>query len=225
MSLDLSTGLLEAVRDNVLERAPRVRGVPRTYSLICGDTTPENRFRTELDLDSPLQPDGLPLDLVGQILDCNTGLVWKRCVEGFRWNGNACDPLVPATSLFSWRQALGISRQTNGASAEDFVSEPQAFGNSDWRVPNVKELQSLQRFGQDPNGPFLPFLDLGFLAPVDQFSYWSSTAAAVDPGSAYQVRFGEVDPDNAAPDEAKVLGVGTIPGSTGMVRLVRSLHP
>jgi len=224
MALELSDGRLEAVEDDEMELAVRVSGIRRTYNLICG-ANPEKRFHTELDL--PLQqPDGFPLNLEGQILDCNTGLVWKRCVEGFRWDGNACAPPA-ATSLFSWRQALRISRETNGVSTEEednFLSEPQAFGNSNWRVPNVKELQSLQIFDQDPKGSYLPFLDEHFSAPAGQFSYWSSTAA--NSRAAYQVRFGAVVPNNPQVEENwLVFGAPTDRASSGMVRLVRSLHP
>lgn len=56
-----------------------------------------------------------------EVTDTQTGLIWKRCLEDTTWNGSTCAGL-PVD--LPWRQAM--SRGTGG-----------------WRMPNIKELQSL----------------------------------------------------------------------------------
>lgn len=63
--------------------------------------------------------------------DSTTGLMWKQCLEG----DAACttDPNVPGTYTFA--EAV---TQVNTANA------PSGFaGYTDWRLPNIKELQSI----------------------------------------------------------------------------------
>lgn len=66
----------------------------------------------------------------GTVLDNETNLVWKRCAEGQVLDSktNTCDfNYVPC----NWQQGLSIARESTFA------------GKSDWRLPNVKELDSL----------------------------------------------------------------------------------
>lgn len=67
----------------------------------------------------------------GTIGDLKTGLIWKKCVEGF--SGSACDTGSPAT--FNWQQALEHPGDIN--SGTGFA------GYYDWRLPNIKELASI----------------------------------------------------------------------------------
>ncbi|MEJ6004696.1 DUF1566 domain-containing protein [Paucibacter sp. AS339] len=88
-----------------------------------------------------------------EVLDRATGLVWKRCVEGMNWNGSTC---TGSASTFTHEQAFARARN-QGA----------------WRVPNVKELQSLQ----DPAVQDVPAFSAAFPA-TPPFSYgWASTPA------------------------------------------------
>src|SRR5438045_178137 len=54
-----------------------------------------------------------------------TGLMWKRCVEGA--TGAACT----GGTQTSWSEALALAQASTTA------------GFIDWRVPNIKELQSI----------------------------------------------------------------------------------
>ena len=63
----------------------------------------------------------------GTVLDRQTGLIWKRCVEGL--SGADCG--AGETTYLNWGAAL---RQ---AEASTYA------GYKDWRLPNSKELESL----------------------------------------------------------------------------------
>lgn len=89
------------------------------------------------------------IDQAGQeVTDKTSGLVWKRCVEGTRWNGESC---VGLPRYFTWYEAL----------------QAVVPGEAGWRVPNIKEMSSLidptaigtlamntQIFPQTPNDMF-----------------------------------------------------------------------
>lgn len=64
-----------------------------------------------------------------EVTDRQTGLIWRRCIEGMAWNGSTC---AYATSIgFTWKQAL-----------QRAASETIQSGKM-WRVPNIKELSSV----------------------------------------------------------------------------------
>jgi hypothetical protein len=62
----------------------------------------------------------------GTVLDQNTGLIWKQCAEG--QSGPSCEGTA---ELYNWGDALQTAESSNFA------------GSDGWRLPNVKELQSL----------------------------------------------------------------------------------
>lgn len=66
----------------------------------------------------------------GTALHKPTGLMWKRCLEGQSWDGNS-STCTGSAKTYDWPGAL----QT--AEASGFA------GQSDWRLPNIKELQTL----------------------------------------------------------------------------------
>lgn len=61
-----------------------------------------------------------------------TGLVWMRCALGQKWNGKTCTG-TPAT--YEWQQAL--------QAASAFNTGAGFAGHIDWRLPNIKELDSI----------------------------------------------------------------------------------
>ena len=100
----------------------------------------------------------------GTVRDKQTGLIWKRCLQGL--SGAGCSQ----GSVFSgtWEQAL-----------------QQAEANPGWRLPNIKELQSIveeQCFNPAINKQVFP----------DQIaSYvWSSSPYAAYTHYAWVVHFG-----------------------------------
>lgn len=65
----------------------------------------------------------------GTVLDTKTGLMWRRCAEG----SSGTDCAYRARS-FKWDEALLIAADSTWA------------GYKDWRVPSLKELQSLVEY-------------------------------------------------------------------------------
>src|SRR5665811_1677418 len=64
----------------------------------------------------------------GTVTDPTTGLIWMRCSMGQIWNGGTC---TGATSTYNWDQANALTGTVPFA------------GHSDWRVPNIRELQTI----------------------------------------------------------------------------------
>lgn len=66
----------------------------------------------------------------GTVTDKNTDLMWMRCSLGQEWDGNSCIGDL-SVALHTWRETLAIAEQ-------------ETFANySDWRLPNIKELESI----------------------------------------------------------------------------------
>jgi hypothetical protein len=72
----------------------------------------------------------------GTVIHTKTGLMWKRCAEGQTWDGATC---TGGASNFNWQNALAAAANLTFA------------GYSDWRLPNVKELQTIVEYcGYNP---------------------------------------------------------------------------
>ena len=59
-----------------------------------------------------------------EVKDTQTGLIWQRCSLGQTWSGSSC---TGTAATYNWANALQTAKN---------------MGNN-WRVPNVKELDSL----------------------------------------------------------------------------------
>jgi len=87
----------------------------------------------------------------GTINDLTTGLMWQK----------------QSTAELTWQQALA------------FCEALSLAGYSDWRMPNINELQSLVDYSKS-----MPSIDAAFFPDTD-YHYWSSTTFTTDPGRAY----------------------------------------
>ena len=121
----------------------------------------------------------------GTITDDQSGLVWERkgdddaIADWHTWDGATTDHVATLN-------AAGFA------------------GHSDWRLPNIAELQTLIRPGPSP--AVAPEFDAGCVpgctpltcsCTVPSGAYWSSTTLADDPALAWdQVGFGYLDTDN-----------------------------
>ena len=99
------------------------------------------------------------------VTDNCTGLQWQR----FTADRNG-DFETTEADAFTWRAAV------------DFCENLSFAGHGDWRLPNVRELQSIVDYG-----PSLPAADPRFRAEKDL--YWSSTSSVGSPTSAWCVDF------------------------------------
>ncbi len=105
----------------------------------------------------------------GIATDNQTGLMWMRCSLGQTWSGATC---TGTATLHSWKVALEEAESTSFA------------GNSDWRLPNIKELNSIVEaacFRPAINETIFPATASGF--------YWSSSSNAYSSDYAWGVDF------------------------------------
>jgi hypothetical protein len=64
----------------------------------------------------------------GTVTDPRTGLIWMRCAMGQTWTGSTCSGTA---STYTWAAAVALTGATSFA------------GKSDWRLPNIRELQTI----------------------------------------------------------------------------------
>ena len=99
----------------------------------------------------------------GTLLDLETGLMWQKCELGK--SGELCEQ--GSASMLSWKDAL------------DQVNNNTQYGYSDWRLPNVKELNSLI----DVSCENPPINDQVFIN-ASNINLWSSTPSILTASSA-----------------------------------------
>jgi hypothetical protein len=134
-----------------------------------GQTKCYDQNGTEIPCDSATCPGqdgfyatGCPPE--GRFVDNQNGTVMDNCT-GLVWQKDTAD--VPATY---WCNAV------------DYCADLNFAGHDDWRLPNVRELQSIVDYGR------VPAIDpiFGTFAPA----YWSSTSHANVPAGAWLVDSG-----------------------------------
>jgi hypothetical protein len=133
----------------------------------------------------------------GTITDLNTRLTWEMKDEGsgihgvnqtFTWStgGNACNGTTPDGTAFTvFLDTLNNKCEGDETTACTKNSDCKGIGNGncgfaghrDWRMPNVKELQSIVDYGL-----FQPAIDpsLGPTRGLGGVNYWSFTTSAVN---------------------------------------------
>ena len=167
-------------QSGMVSTSPRTPAHARHLRLVRGSMAGGTRFSYSTVAYGSDAPNNL-------VNDALTGLQWRRCVEGTQWTGSAC---TGSASSFSHEAALAHANQ------------------SGWRLPNVKELNSLL----DRSVFQAPRTDTTAFPQTPAQYFWSST------------------PDVYASDYAwsASLGSGVVSSSgarsgTNAVRLVRSV--
>ncbi|NEX18578.1 MAG: hypothetical protein C1943_18770 [Halochromatium sp.] len=130
----------------------------------------------------------------GTITEANNGLMWARCSAG--QSGPDCSD--SAAIKMNWQQALNY--------AEDMV----LAGYNDWRVPNIKELQSLVNYDANYLG-----IDESFFPSTPAAKFWSSSSSVFYRSLALQIPFYLSTHSSLDEDKTNELGV----------RLVRDVLP
>jgi hypothetical protein len=121
----------------------------------------------------------IPCDGTGQDGDIQAGVEWPTPHFTDRGNGTVRDNLTglfwlkdsPCGELgrsWAWEDALTFANTL----VSGLCGLTDGSGEGDWRIPNIKELQSLVDFSQD--GPALP---AGHPFTNVPFRVWSSTTA------------------------------------------------
>jgi hypothetical protein len=142
----------------------------------------------------------------GTITDNNTGLMWEKKDD------NNAGGIHDMDVRYAWADALGIfipqlnnrcaanetvDCTTNGDADCSGVGGACGFaGHRDWRLPNVKELQSIVNY-QNSFPSVSAAFNTGCAASCTVLTcsctypanYWSSTTIAAVPGRAWYVRF------------------------------------
>jgi hypothetical protein len=115
----------------------------------------------------------------GTITDNNTGLVWEK-------KTNCSGATHCVTDSYTWANALAYVANLNGATFA---------GHNDWRLPNVKELQSIVNYQNVNPSVSAEFNDCGNGSCTAASNYWASSSYAGFPAFAWFVNFfaGNVD--------------------------------
>jgi hypothetical protein len=116
----------------------------------------------------------------GTITDTLTGLVWLKdtsCIANQYPNFD--NDWAPNDGGVTWQHALDFVAGINNGTFSNCGA-----GQTDWRLPNRKELYSLIDFSQF--GPALPS-GVPFSGNVGPTTFWSSTTSASSPDAAWNV--------------------------------------
>jgi hypothetical protein len=105
----------------------------------------------------------------GTVTDNYTGLIWKKCSQGM--SGSDCKYGSP--SLREWSKARVECENLSFA------------GKNGWRLPNLKELQSIV-----DTGSFKPSINKKFFVSSDD-PYWTLTSPAEYPSNKFTVLFSD----------------------------------
>ena len=105
------------------------------------------------------------------VLDTNTRLVWDQCPSGLSGASCAAGSALRGT----WAQALDAAVAANAVSYKGF---------RDWRVPNMKELESITKFDI-----YSPAIDATAFPGTLLDYFWASTTDAKIPSAAVVVEF------------------------------------
>jgi hypothetical protein len=104
----------------------------------------------------------------GTVTDTVTKLTWKRCSEGL--SGDSCEKGEPL--IFTWQEALKAA------------AESRYTGRNDWRLPDIKELNSIIE-----RQCTMPAINEIVFPATPTMSFWSSSPYAGNPAFAWNVYF------------------------------------
>ncbi|RLA07580.1 MAG: hypothetical protein DRQ51_05570 [Gammaproteobacteria bacterium] len=135
----------------------------------------------------------------GTVLDTKMNLIWKRCSEGQKWNGKTCQG---NTKMMRWYAATAYAKNHKFA------------GSSNWRLPTIKELNTLiycsngkkLKYKQDGfngknveggygcsssiHGKFQkPTIDIKIFPNTSSYSFWSSSPNSDFSSSMFRLNF------------------------------------
>ena len=128
--------------------------------IACAGTGQDGELQTGIAWPNPRFVPGIGAE-ANCMIDKLTGLMWPK-------NGNL------AGTTKTWQEALTYSNDLNYC------------GHTDWRLPNVNELESLVNLEESDVAAWLNLPAQGF-NNVQSSDYWSSSTIAYNPGYAWRV--------------------------------------
>ena len=120
----------------------------------------------------------------GTVTDAVTSLVWDQCIVGRTGSDCATDDAV-LSRLYTWPAALAAATAANAANYKGF---------NDWRLPNVKELESITKLDTWTSGQAAIDADAFPNTPISGDDWgggatWTSTTFTPYPDGAWIVLF------------------------------------
>ncbi len=94
----------------------------------------------------------------GTVKDLNTGLIWSLCTIGQNWDSATQNCIGEVTTFATWGEAL-VATSTYSLDSQ-----------TDWRVPNIKELESIV-----DRGCSNPSINTSVFPNTPSVNYYSST--------------------------------------------------
>ena len=116
----------------------------------------------------------------GTVTDPTTGLIWKRCSEGQVWDG-ATSACTGTNTPYAFDNANALTGTVTFA------------GQSDWRVPNIRELQTIV-----DRSVVSPTIDKAAFPNTTTSCVWSDTADFSIAGNAWSVNFSYGNADSTS---------------------------
>ncbi len=104
-----------------------------------------------------------------ELLDTRTRLIWRRCPEGMIWQTDQCQG---EATYWMWYEVLPLAAQVAKVTGKP------------WRVPNVKELNSIIDFTQTDMA-----IDLTIFPATPNAQFWTSSHYVQDTFFAWVVHF------------------------------------
>jgi hypothetical protein len=155
-------------------------GIPKTGQTICNKFSDNYNSANQVSCTGTNQDGDLKKGIAlsytdngnGTVTDNATGLTWQKCEDGQ-------DPLTcdGAANTFLMDDGNGTSPAINYCESLNLADQ------TDWHLPNVKQLQSIVDYGR-----VSPAIDTGYF-PNSSDVYWSSTAYLDGAYSAWVVSF------------------------------------
>jgi hypothetical protein len=111
----------------------------------------------------------------GTVTDTVSGLMWMRCAEGQRWDGQTCEG---TPEPYSWNTAHSVAESVNAGGAYFF---------NDWRLPKLRELALIaERECENPR------INLDVFPSTPAAFFWTSSTRPAEgfEDYAYALSFG-----------------------------------
>lgn len=143
---------------SMLALAPAALGQTCNSSMV--DTMPNSRYQASSD---------------GTAIDLQTGLMWMRCALGQTWNStnSKCSGTAKA---YDWKGSL---------QAAQTLDQSGGFaGYTDWRLPNLRELMSIDRYYCTN-----PTINLDAFPETPSDAFWSSSPLEGSTGEIWTLDF------------------------------------